>query len=137
MTNALWNALCFYRISVPFSYWLLYSGLERILYKEPMNLNFSLVPSFVKWGGDETQWYFRCPLSQTCNDLWTLVIDKLHVEPKCVINRFGKSLINSGFAWSLGTASISLEMSFNHTAHGRIYFEVGDFYDEPWYLSDS
>lgn len=54
-----------------------------------------------------------------------------------MINRFSKSLINSGFAWSLGTASISLKMSSNHTAHGRIYFEVGDLYDEPWYLSDS
>lgn len=36
---------------------------------------------------------------------------KIHVEPKHMINRFKEGLINSGCAWSLGIASISLKMS--------------------------
>lgn len=54
-----------------------------------------------------------------------------------MINGFREGLIDSGFAWSLGIASISLKMSFNHTVHGRIYFEVCGSYDASWYLSDS
>lgn len=136
-TNMFWNAYCFCRIGVLFSSWLHHRGVASILEKERWNLNSCPVLSFVKWGGDETQGYFRCPLTQTCNDLWTLVLDKLHMKPKCDINRFSKGLINSGFAWSLGIAGISLKMSFNHTVHGRMYFAVGDLYDMPWYLSHS
>lgn len=87
--------------------------------------------------GDETRGYFRCPLTRTCNDLLTLVIDKLHVETKGVINGFRESLIDSGFAWSLEIASISFKISFNHTAHGGMYFKVYSSDDTPWYLSNS
>lgn len=36
-----------------------------------------------------------------------------------MIHRFNKGLTNSGFAWSLEIASISIKMSFNHTIDGR------------------
>ena len=54
-----------------------------------------------------------------------------------MINGLREGLIDSGFAWSLGIASISLKMPFNHTVHGGIYFEVCGSDHVPQYLSDS